>query len=100
MVNKVATANELNERLVFERNVNLILTEKERLLEQAVELQELENARLRASLDRALKAELQLQVHHEKLKAAMVEISRDQIHGKPTAAAVLAQAALRAAGLR
>lgn len=91
----MATGNEMQERLTYERNLNLKLREAQRSLEAAVDLHQQEISRLRTSLDQALTSHQLMQLEYEKMKKAVVEISRNRIHGKPTVAAEIAQAVLR-----
>lgn len=91
----MATTNEMNERLVYERNLNLKLREAQRSLEAAVDMHQQEITRLRQVLDKSLAINEHLQAEYDKVKAALVEISRNRIHGKPTVAAEIAQSVLR-----
>lgn len=91
----MATSNEMQERLVYERNLNAKLRDAQKALEAAVELHQQEIARLRSSLDQAQAINAGLSESHEKMKAALVEISRNRIHGKATVAAGIAEAVLR-----
>ena len=86
---------DMQERLGYERNLNLKLREAQQALEAAVELHQQEILRLRATLDKTLSFASHIETEYEKLKVVVVEISRNRIHGKPTVAAELAQAALR-----
>ena len=90
----MATTKEMSERLIYERNVNLKLREAQRSLEQAAEMHCQEIARLRASLDKALPTNSELQANYDKFKAGLVEISHNRIHGKPTVAAAVALSVL------
>lgn len=86
---------EMQERLGYERNLNLKLREAQQALEAAVELHQQEILRLRSTLDKTMTFSAHIETEYEKLKVVVVEISRNRIHGKPTVAAELAQAALR-----
>lgn len=88
-------SGEMQERLGYERNLNLKLREAQQALEAAVELHQQEILRLRSTLDKTLTFSAHIETEYEKLKAVVVEISRNRIHGKPTVAAELAQSALR-----
>lgn len=90
----MAILNEMNERLKYEREFNLRLTDSQRALEAAVDLHQAEIIRLRVTLDKTLNYSAHIEGEYEKLKAVMIEISRNRIHGKPTVAAELAQSVL------
>ena len=91
----MALSNEMQERLTYERNLNLKLQEGRRSLEAAVDLHQQEIDRLRRALDQEQIVRVGLEESHKKMQQALVEISRNRIHGKATVAAAVATDALK-----